>query len=75
MILAKILHKLPDSGWVAGKLACRDAQTLDGATGMNTQAYAPQCEYLAGLRECHARSNPAAYTFWSSRTAAGRYTE
>ena len=41
----------------AGKLACRDAQTLDGATDMSTQAYAPECECLSGLRECDARSN------------------
>ena len=32
----------------AGKLACRDVQTLDGVTGMSTQA----C-----TRECDARSN------------------
>ena len=42
----------------AGKLACRDAQTLDGATDMSTQAYAPECECLSGLRECDVRSNP-----------------
>ncbi|EEG47482.1 hypothetical protein RUMHYD_03627 [Blautia hydrogenotrophica DSM 10507] len=27
-----------------GKLACRDAQTLDVATGKSTQAYASECE-------------------------------
>ena len=47
----------------AGKLACRDAQTLDGATGMSTQAYAPECECLSGLRECDARGQSAGYTF------------
>ncbi|EEG48591.1 hypothetical protein RUMHYD_02535, partial [Blautia hydrogenotrophica DSM 10507] len=30
-----LLYKLPDNSWAAGKLACRDAQTLDGATGMS----------------------------------------
>ena len=56
--VAFLLYKLPDSGWATGKLACRDAQTLDGATGMSTQAYAPECECLSGLRECDVRSNP-----------------
>ena len=41
----------------AGKLACRDVQTLDGVTGMSTQACTTKCEYLSGLRECDARSN------------------
>ena len=50
-------YKLPDSGWEAGKLACQDAQTLAGATGMSTQANVRECEYLSGLRECDARSN------------------
>ena len=61
--VAFLLYKLPDSGWATGKLACRDAQTLDGATGMSTQAYAPECECLSGLRECDARSNPQLILF------------
>ena len=55
--VAFLLYKLPDSGWEAGKLACQDAQTLAGATGMSTQANVRECEYLSGLRECDARSN------------------
>ena len=47
----------------AGKLACRDVQTLDGATGMSTQANVRECEYLSGLRECDARSNPQLILF------------
>ena len=31
------MYKLPDSGWAAGKLACRDAQTLD--RGRRYQAF------------------------------------
>ena len=42
----------------SGKQVCQDVQTLDGATGMSTQAYAPECECLSGLRECDVRSNP-----------------
>ena len=40
-----------------GKLAWRDEQTLDGATGMSMQVYAPECECLSELPECDARSN------------------
>ena len=64
--VAFLLYKLPDSGWETGKLACRDAQTLDGATGMSTQAYAPECECLSGLRECDARGNPQVILFGSA---------
>ena len=64
--VAFLLYKLPDSGWATGKLACRDAQTLDGATGMSTQAYAPECECLSGLRECDARGNPQVILFGSA---------